>query len=1213
MKAIARLAIMLFVVSLMPVTALAQEKDASGPGSVGFLEDGPSASAAAIDDGGSNFEFFTRFDSTDYASFGLGGLRTEGEGFIDVEGIDGEVTAAYLYWQGPTRTEDRIINSEIVINDIIRNPFFPRLITGTNIGFSSDNCWGFSNSQAYRADVTDIVVGDGPYLLTELIKGDDADINGVSLLVFYDDGDDTNNRSIVVYNGNDSNISNPYDDIGWNAVLRDVTYSQGSAEIEMHVSDGQTYLDDGVSINGTQIVGPGGVFDGDTVPSAGVSLNGLLWDIRRFDITSLLEPGPNDLLITSGTNNDCLSLVIAVIDTAANGLTLSPAVTEALAGQGWVVLAEYRDPITGQPIEDAELVFEITEGPNIGVTGQCIDFLFLPGCPTSSSGTALWYMLSDPNEFGRDRLTVFVDGGPTSFVPTPNGVRDLGEPVAFAVRDWYEAVDYVAFGDSYSSGEGAEDYTDESNRGRERGSTDPGNKCHRSNNAYATHVQTPGYSLPNQQMQGVQGSSWEFVACSGARTFNVYNEDLAGLPAQETQWDEGVVQLDQAAVTPDVSLATISIGGNDAAFGDVVKKCATNACLSDDYRPYDDIPFSEWIAAKVEAVRPRVAHTYQRMDAELPNTNASVYVLGYPSLFPDTGDEQSCFKLKPWGGEQDYLREMGVRLDTILREEAEAAGFHYVSVLDWFTNHEVCGDGGEWVRGPSLAFASPEQFHPNITGQYQYWAAMDNYIDALIRAGAERFPNGLPVTPGATINGLLSESKASAAAEAPAAEATAVLTDLGTLYVERETAPQSVCEELYLEGDELLLWGFGYEPGTTVEVTSDVDDADPVILGTVVADELGEIEFLYTLPAGLPDTVVLFEAAGTSANGNPLSLLTLIGTGEGLVPCDLSAPAVTITTPADGAVYSVGEEVLAEYSCSYDGEPIACTAPIAAGDPIPTETPGDYTFRVVALAPNGNSTAVEHAYRVAEPAEDPLAPYALAALDSIVLNQAVAVTAGDVAVANAAVGQPSILLKRNSSVSGDDSLVIGDRVSLDKGAQAVNVAANTLTNGGIISGEITDLVDLPVFEAPPAPSAGPGGEAVTVPAGQPAILPPGDYGDLVVDSGGVLTLEPGSYTFASATIGSLAEVNATGASIVIATTLDVGSNGAVNGPGSEWWVLSPDGDATLAAKLGSFTTWDGRLLALEGTVQVGRYSTFAGQIVAKVITVDRNAVISLHE
>jgi len=45
-------------------------------------------------------------------------------------------------------------------------------VTGVNIGFSDDNCWSYLNSQAYRADVTELVRrhGNGTYSLTGSAK-----------------------------------------------------------------------------------------------------------------------------------------------------------------------------------------------------------------------------------------------------------------------------------------------------------------------------------------------------------------------------------------------------------------------------------------------------------------------------------------------------------------------------------------------------------------------------------------------------------------------------------------------------------------------------------------------------------------------------------------------------------------------------------------------------------------------------------------------------------------------------------------------------------------------------------------------------------------------------------------------------------------------------------------------------------------------------------
>jgi hypothetical protein len=254
--------------------------------------------------------FETRFN-TDYASFGFGGMRDNGVGDIDVSGVSGTVSKAYLYWHGPTNTADTSANATV--------GFGGNNVTGTNIGLANDNCWGFANSQAYRADVTSLVTGNGTYALSNFVKSGDINVNGASLLVFFDDGDSTNNRDIVLFDGNDSNIASAFDPAGWDVTLSGINYTSGSASMELHVSDGQTFPDDGVDVNGTEIVAAGDVFQGDSVPFDvnGPANNGSLWDIEDFDVTSLLSPGPNSLNLTSGTGSDCLGLITVAINLPA--------------------------------------------------------------------------------------------------------------------------------------------------------------------------------------------------------------------------------------------------------------------------------------------------------------------------------------------------------------------------------------------------------------------------------------------------------------------------------------------------------------------------------------------------------------------------------------------------------------------------------------------------------------------------------------------------------------------------------------------------------------------------------------------------------------------------------------------------------------------------------------------------------------------------------
>lgn len=261
--------------------------------------------------------FETQFD-TDWTVEGYGGMRGIGSGNISLTNVSGTINQAYLYWHGPTNSTDPNANANVIFNG--------NSIVGSNIGFSDDNFWGFANSQAYRADVTNFVTGNGTYSLSNFLKND-AEINGVSLIVFYDDGDDSNNRDIVLFDGNDANFGNPFDPIGWDATLTGINYSSGTGALNFGVSDGQNFgpTDDGnLQVNGVTIAS-GGIFQGDSTPAGpGGPSNGNLWDIKEFDITSFLSPGSNNLNVTMSPVQDALSLIHLGIDLPAGAAPPPP-------------------------------------------------------------------------------------------------------------------------------------------------------------------------------------------------------------------------------------------------------------------------------------------------------------------------------------------------------------------------------------------------------------------------------------------------------------------------------------------------------------------------------------------------------------------------------------------------------------------------------------------------------------------------------------------------------------------------------------------------------------------------------------------------------------------------------------------------------------------------------------------------------------------------
>ncbi len=131
--------------------------------------------------------------NTDFLSFGIGGLRDVGSGSIEVTGISNTIKEAYIYWHGVKNsvTDIRSLN----VNETV--------VIGENLGYSGSNRHPEPLSQSLKADITDLVkaTGNGTYNLKDF---GDLNPNGATIIIFFDDGDASNNRDITIIEGNDS-------------------------------------------------------------------------------------------------------------------------------------------------------------------------------------------------------------------------------------------------------------------------------------------------------------------------------------------------------------------------------------------------------------------------------------------------------------------------------------------------------------------------------------------------------------------------------------------------------------------------------------------------------------------------------------------------------------------------------------------------------------------------------------------------------------------------------------------------------------------------------------------------------------------------------------------------------------------------------------------------------------------------------------------------
>ncbi|MFI6443929.1 SGNH/GDSL hydrolase family protein [Kitasatospora sp. NPDC050543] len=222
-------------------------------------------------------------------------------------------------------------------------------------------------------------------------------------------------------------------------------------------------------------------------------------------------------------------------------------------------------------------------------------------------------------------------------------------------------VRYAALGDSYSSGVGAGSYTSESGG------------CKRSTNAYP-------YLWKNAHAP----SAFAFVACSGARTGDVINNQLSVLDAGTT-------------------LVSISIGGNDAGFASTMQTCvldSDSACLN---------AVASAKSYATSTLPGLLDNVYSQIRAKAPN--ARVVVLGYPHLYKIGG---SCI-FGIGDAKRSAINSAADVLDDVIAKRAANAGFSFGDVRGAFTGHEICASGTVWLN--STTWPIDESYHPRAAGQ----------------------------------------------------------------------------------------------------------------------------------------------------------------------------------------------------------------------------------------------------------------------------------------------------------------------------------------------------------------------------------------------------------------------------------------------------------------------------------------------------------------
>lgn len=208
------------------------------------------------------------------------------------------------------------------------------------------------------------------------------------------------------------------------------------------------------------------------------------------------------------------------------------------------------------------------------------------------------------------------------------------------------------------------------------------------------------------------------ISCGGAQT-----KDMAGV--QSGLPGQSVPQF--SALKADTDLVTISIGGNDIGFSDIILTCAGKSVL-DPFGAPCKANYGDSLAQRVAATAPKVAAVLAGIKQRSPN--AGIVVVGYLRVLPPSG---GCWPVVPISrGDVPYLDGVQRQLNAMLAAQAQAAGATFVNPYDISLGRDTCAaPWDKWVEG--IIPTSPAfPVHPNAKGM----AAVGDQVAAALAGTA---------------------------------------------------------------------------------------------------------------------------------------------------------------------------------------------------------------------------------------------------------------------------------------------------------------------------------------------------------------------------------------------------------------------------------------------------------------------------------------------
>lgn len=453
------------------------------------------------------------------------------------------------------------------------------------------------------------------------------------------------------------------------------------------------------------------------------------------------------------------------------------------------------------------------------------------------------------------RTIRFIDGTAIRFSHKPAQSSSLQTYLLYTGNLPFGNIGYLALGDSFASGEGAYNY---------KGITDtPKNKCHISLASY-----------PYLIASNLSFSTYNSIACSGATTFAIYNNDtLYNYHSQskgmkEDTYDELIYGSLLPGYRTQVSFLkrytpkyiTMSIGGNDIGFSDIIKRCiGPGTC----YGSYEE---RLGLLQNINSTFTTLVQTYTKVQ-ERADPRTRIYIIGYPSIIAEHGNCGANVHLD----EEEILfaNQLTDYLNQTIHSAADAAGVIYVDTTDALNGHRLCESTYSDVAVNGLTAGRDQINFLNITGpigneSYHPNAMGHRLLAQAIIGETNNFTEGFTAT---TDKKPLTISPSLPILLVPHADKSySPLTSYTTL-----TEPI-----LFKPAQSYVQTAPTFKPGSSVDFTL---HSTPIHIGSSNADSSGSAQISFTLPATIPAGYHMLHATGVDRIGRNIDTQQVVYIG----------------------------------------------------------------------------------------------------------------------------------------------------------------------------------------------------------------------------------------------------------------------------------------------------------------------------------------------